>query len=79
VVTTNQQTLAAETGLVNRHQGRFCGASTESTVDLSMTADVTVKGLGRTRTRRREYVEITWAEVTTALLTTGIIIFLLCV
>lgn len=77
VVTTDQQTLAAETGLINRHQVRFRGTSTESTIDLSMTADVTAKGMGRTTTRRREYVEITWTEVMTALFTTGIIVFLL--
>src|SRR5688500_11835498 len=79
MVTTDQQMLAAETGLINRHQGRFCGASTGSTSDLLMTADVTARGMGRTRTRRREYVEITWTEVTTALFTTGIIVFLLCI
>lgn len=78
-VTTDQETLAAETGLFNRHQERFCGASTDSTIDLSMAADVKAKGMGRTRTRRREYVEITWIEVMTAMFTTGIIVFLLSI
>jgi hypothetical protein len=79
VATTKQETFAAETGLINSHQARFRGASTRSTIDLSMTADVTAKGMGSTRTRRREYVEITWTEVTTALFTMGIILFLLFV
>lgn len=79
MVTTNQETLVEEIGLINRHQVRFCGASTESTIDLSMMADATAKSMGRTRTRRPEYVEITWTEVMTALFTTGIIVFLLCI